>query len=201
MNTLKAEKRELSTKAKKLRREGYVTGNVFGREMKESLPIKLNKFDVDKILKDNGKGSQVMLEVDGQTYDALIKEIDFNALKHEVIEIDFQALVSNEKVHSVAEIFLLNHENRGGGLVQQILHEVEFKALPAALVDKIELDVGNLKLGDSIKVKDLAIASNPDIELKTDPESTIVVVTEVKNKEEDTAADDTEAEEAAETTK
>ncbi len=201
MNTLKAEKRELSTKAKKLRREGYVTGNVFGREMKESLPIKLNKFDVDKILKDNGKGSQVMLEVDGQTYDALIKEIDFNALKHEVIEIDFQALVSNEKVHSVAEIFLLNHENRGGGLVQQILHEVEFKALPAALVDKIELDVGSLKLGDSIKVKDLAIASNPDIELKTDPESTIVVVTEVKNKEEDTAADDTEAEEAAETTK
>ena len=90
MNTLKAEKRELSTKAKKLRREGYVTGNVFGREMKESLPIKLNKFDVDKILKDNGKGSQVMLEVDGQTYDALIKEIDFNALKHEVIEIDFR---------------------------------------------------------------------------------------------------------------
>ena len=179
MNTLKAEKRELSTKAKKLRREGYVTGNVFGREMKESLPIKLNKFEVDKILKDNGKGSQVMLEVDGQTYDALIKEIDFNALKHEVIEIDFQALVSNEKVHSVAEIFLLNHENRGGGLVQQILHEVEFKALPAALVDKIELDVGSLKLGDSIKVKDLAIASNPDIELKTDPESTIVVVTEV----------------------
>ena len=201
MNTLKAEKRELSTKAKKLRREGYVTGNVFGREMKESLPIKLNKFEVDKILKDNGKGSQVMLEVDGQTYDALIKEIDFNALKHEVIEIDFQALVSNEKVHSVAEIFLLNHENRGGGLVQQILHEVEFKALPAALVDKIELDVGSLTLGDSIKVKELAIASNPDIELKTDPESTIVVVTEVKNKEEDTAADDTEAEEAAETTK
>ena len=201
MNTLKAEKRELSTKAKRLRREGYVTGNVFGREMKESLPIKLNKFDVDKILKDNGKGSQVMLDVDGQTYDALIKEIDFNALKHEVIEIDFQALVSNEKVHSVAEIFLLNHENRGGGLVQQILHEVEFKALPAALVDKIELDVGSLKLGDSIKVKDLAIASNPDIELKTDPEATIVVVTEVKNKEEDTAADDAEAEEAAETTK
>ena len=33
MNTLKAEKRNMQTKAKKLRREGYVTGNVFGREI------------------------------------------------------------------------------------------------------------------------------------------------------------------------
>ena len=33
MNTLKAEKRDLAVKAKKLRREGYVTGNVFGKEL------------------------------------------------------------------------------------------------------------------------------------------------------------------------
>ena len=39
MNTLKAEKRSMAIKAKRLRREGFVTGNVFGREMKESLPI------------------------------------------------------------------------------------------------------------------------------------------------------------------
>ena len=49
-----------------------------------------------------------MLEVDGQTYDALIKEVDYNPLKGYVDEIDFQALVSNEKVHSVAEIHLVN---------------------------------------------------------------------------------------------
>ena len=35
MTTLKAEKRDMSTKAKKLRREGYVTGNVFGREISQ----------------------------------------------------------------------------------------------------------------------------------------------------------------------
>ena len=40
MNTLKAEKRTMDTKAKRLRREGYVTGNVFGREMEGSLPVK-----------------------------------------------------------------------------------------------------------------------------------------------------------------
>ena len=41
MTTLKAEKRDMSTKAKKLRREGYVTGNVFGREIEGSIPVTL----------------------------------------------------------------------------------------------------------------------------------------------------------------
>lgn len=54
-----------------------------------------------------GKGGRVALTVEGKSYDALIKEIDYNTLKREVNEIDF-------------------------------------KALPAALVEKIELDVGDL---------------------------------------------------------
>ena len=40
MNTLKAEKRTMDTKAKRLRREGYVTGNVFGKEMEGSIPLR-----------------------------------------------------------------------------------------------------------------------------------------------------------------
>ena len=136
MNTLKAEKRDMTTKAKKLRREGYVTGVIYGREMKESIPLQMEKPAVERILKTNGKGSQVMLEVGGETYDALIKEIDYDSLKGQLLEIDFQALVSNEKVHSVAEIILLNHEAVQAGVVQQMLQEVSYKALPAALVDK-----------------------------------------------------------------
>ena len=41
MNTLKAEKRSMDVKAKKLRREGFVTCNIFGREIKESIPVKI----------------------------------------------------------------------------------------------------------------------------------------------------------------
>ena len=39
MNTLKAEKRSMDIKAKKLRREGFVTGNVFGKKLAESIPV------------------------------------------------------------------------------------------------------------------------------------------------------------------
>ncbi len=193
MNTLKAEKRDMSIKAKKLRREGFVTGCIFGREMKETIPLKMLKGDVEKLLKTEGKGGRVALTVDGQTYDALIKEVDFNPLKGGVDEMDFQALVSTEKVHSSAEIHLINADKLVAGVPQQMLHEVDFKALPSALVEKIELDIGDLKVGDTIRVADLDIAKDKDVDLTTDPEATVVTVTEVRG-----AAAETEDEDAVE---
>ena len=183
MNTLKAEKRSMDIKAKKLRREGYVTGNVFGREMKESVPVKIEKAIVDRLLKTCHKGSQVMLDV------------EFNPLKGQVDEIDFQALVSNEKVHSVAEIVLVGHEKDAGGVLEQLLEEVQFKAYPSALVDKVEVDVSNMKVGDSIKVKDLTLSSDKDVDVMTDPETTVVTLQYVHNN----VPDDDEDEAAAET--
>ena len=183
----------MSIKAKKLRREGFVTGCIFGREMKETIPLKMLKGDVEKLLKTEGKGGRVALTVDGQTYDALIKEVDFNPLKGGVDEMDFQALVSTEKVHSSAEIHLINADKLVAGVPQQMLHEVDFKALPSALVEKIELDIGDLKVGDTIRVADLDIAKDKDVDLTTDPEATVVTVTEVRG-----AAAETEDEDVAE---
>ena len=200
MNTLKAEKRSMDVKAKRLRREGYVTGNVFGREIEGSIPVKMLKTEVDKLLKTDHKGSQVMLEVDGQTYDALIKEVDFNPLAGRVDEIDFQALVSNEKVHSVAEIHLVNLDKLAAGVPQQMLQEISFKALPAALVEKVEVDVGDLKVGDTIRVADLPIAKDKDVDLMTDVDATVVTITEVHVKASDLEAEDADADEAAEAT-
>ena len=51
MNTLKAEKRDMSIKAKKLRREGFVTGNLFGRELEDSIPLKFDKAEIERLLK------------------------------------------------------------------------------------------------------------------------------------------------------
>lgn len=198
MNTLKAEKRDLSIKAKKLRREGFVTGNLFGHELETSIPLKMEKGAIDQLLKKERKGGQVMLEVEGKTYNALIKEIDYNSLKKYVNEIDFQALVSNEMIHSTAEIHLVNLEKLSAGVPQQMLHEISFKALPAALVDKVEIDAGTLKVGDTIKVKDLPIAQNKDVNLMTDLETTVVTVTEVHASAKEEESGEADAEEKAE---
>mgnify|MGYP000186309312 CR=1 FL=1 len=193
MNTLKAEKRSMDIKAKKLRREGYVTGNVFGREMKESVPVKMEKAAVDRLLKACHKGSQVMLDIEGEKMNVLIKDVEFNPLKGQVDEIDFQALVSNEKVHSVAEVVLLNHEKVKSGVVELLLEEISYEALPENLIEKVEIDLDGKTAGDTIRVKDLPIATAEGIHLKTNPEETVVQVTEVHN-----APEEEETEEAAE---
>ena len=193
MNTLKAEKRSMEIKAKRLRREGYVTGNVFGREIEGSIHVKMNAQEVNRILTTDHKGSQIMLEVDGKAYDVLIKEIDYNALARRVDEIDFQALVQGEKVHSVAEVILVNHDKLAAGVAQELLKEVSYKALPSALVDSVKVDLSTLKIGDTVKVRDLDIAKDKDIVLMTDPDTPVVTVTAVHN-----VVPETEAEEAAE---
>ena len=181
MNTLKAEKRSTDEKAKKLRREGFVTGNLFGREIENSIMLKLSKKDVEQLLKVDNKGSQVMLEVDGKQYDALIKDIQYNAMARRVDEIDFQALVSNEKVHSVAEIVIVNHDKVADGVLQENMEEVNYRAYPSALVDKVEVDVAGLKVGDTIRVKDLSLAKDKDVDIKDDPEAVVLTVVAVHN--------------------
>ena len=197
MTTLKAEKRSMDVKAKRLRREGYVTGNVFGKKIQGSIPVKMEKKDVDRLLKNETKGGQIMLDVEGEVYDVLIKEVDYDAMANQVVEIDFQALVSNEKVHSVAEIHLVNLEKLSSGVPQQMLQEISFKALPAALVEKVEVDVGPLKIGDTIRVADLPIGKDKDVDLMTDLDATVVTITEVHVKASDLTSDE-EEEEAAE---
>ena len=194
MTTLKAEKRDMSVKAKKLRREGFVTGNLFGKNIKGSVPVKIEKKEAERLLRDNDKGSQIMLEVAGESYDVLIKEIDYDSMKNQVTEIDFQALVSGEKVHSVAEIVLLNKEKVIEGVLEQMLEEVSYRAVPEHLVDKVKIDVGDMREGDTLRVKDLEIAKNKDIEILTDLDAVIVNVLESRKEAEETE----ETEEAVE---
>ncbi len=197
MNTLKAETRTKDVKAKKLRREGYITGNLFGREIDGSILLKMSARDVDRLLKTDNKGSQIMLNVEGKEYDVLIKEVQYNPLASKVEEMDFQALVSTEKVHSVAEIILQNTEGIAEGVLQEELTEISYEALPADLVDKIKIDVSSMKIGDTLRVGDLDIAKNEKIHLKTDENALIAMVTAVHNTVADDTAED-EAEEAAE---
>ena len=163
MTTLKVQRRNMETKAKKLRREGYVTGNLFGKEIEGSIPLQIEKQEAERIERECMKGSQLYLELDGKTYDVLIKEMDYRPMDHQILEMDFQALVKGEKVHSVAEVILLNKEKVTEGVLEQLLEEIAYKATPEELVEKVEIDCAALRLGDTLKVADLDIAKNDKI--------------------------------------
>ena len=176
MTTLKVQKRDTEKKAKALRREGFVTGTLFGKNIKETVLLQIDKKEAERIHRECLKGSQLNLELDGKTYDVLLKEIDYDGLKREIYEMDFQALVKGEKVHSVAEIVLCNRDKVQEGIVEQLLSEVSYKTTPENLVDKIEVDCASLKLGDVLKVSDLAIAKNKKVDIQTNPDAPVVSV-------------------------
>ena len=191
MTTLKVQRRNMETKAKKLRREGYVTGNLFGKEIEGSIPLQIEKQEAERIERECMKGSQLYLELDGKTYDVLIKEMDYRPMDHQILEMDFQALVKGEKVHSVAEVILLNKEKVTEGVLEQLLEEIAYKATPEELVETVEIDCAALRLGDTLKVADLDIAKNDKIDLQTDLDAPIVSIlasnNEVPEDEEESA--------------
>ena len=191
MTTLRVQRRNMETKAKKLRREGYVTGNLFGKEIEGSIPLQIEKQEAERIERECMKGSQLYLELDGKTYDVLIKEMDYRPMDHQILEMDFQALVKGEKVHSVAEVILLNKEKVTEGVLEQLLEEIAYKATPEELVEKVEIDCAALRLGDTLKVADLDIAKNDKIDLQTDLDAPIVSIlasnNEVPEDEEESA--------------
>ena len=191
MTTLRVQRRNMETKAKKLRREGYVTGNLFGKEIEGSIPVQIEKSEAERIQRECMKGSQLYLELDGKTYDVLIKEMDYRPMDHQILEMDFQALVKGEKVHSVAEVILLNKEKVTEGVLEQLLEEIAYKATPEELVEKVEIDCAALRLGDTLKVADLDIAKNDKIDLQTDLDAPIVSILASNNE----VPEDEEAEE------
>ena len=190
MTTLKVQKRDMGTKAKRLRREGYVTGNLFGKDMEGSVPLQIEKKEAERIQRDGLKGSKLVLDLDCKKYNVLLKELDYDTMKRQILEMDFQALVSGEKIHSVAEIIFHNKEMVVDGVLEELLTEIEYKAVPEALVERVDIDCSKLKVGDSLTVGDLEIAKDKDIEIVTHLDTPVVNVVASHN----AVADEEEAE-------
>ena len=157
MITLKAEKRNPNVKAKKLRREGYVTGILSGKEMKEPVALQFNGAEAAKFIKANKEGTQVYLDIEGEKVDALVKNIDYNPIEKQLMALDFQALVAGEKVSTTVAV-KLEHTDMVQGIVEQEMEEIHYKADPAHLLDPIEIDLAKLPQGTkTLYVKDLKL--------------------------------------------
>ena len=189
MTTLKAEKRDLSVKPKKLRREGFVTGSIFGKDIDGSVPVMMNAHDTELALRTVGKGSRVVIDLDGDKKNVLIKEIQKYPLKNQLIEIDFQELVKGEMVNSIAAVVLENESSVKEGIAELVEKEIHYSALPDSIVDKVVVDCTSLKVGDAIKVGDLDLAKDKNIKIKSDLDAVIVNVIMAKETAEDIAAD------------
>ena len=195
MTTLKTTKRNPEVKAKKLRRDGFATGVLYGREMDENIPLQFSAVDASRFIKSHKEGSQVILDFGDTKTSAIVKNIDYDAMKRQVMALDFQALVAGEAISTTVPVKL---ENEGAvqGFVDQELTEIHYKADPAHLLEPIEIDLTKFHTGDALYVKDLCLEEK-GAQLITPADSLIFHIADhAKNME--IAEDETADEEAAE---
>ena len=193
MMTLAAEKRDPEVKAKKLRREGYTTGVLYGREMKENVALKYAEKDALNFIKKAKEGAQTMLDISGEKVDALVKNIDYDPLSKKILALDFQALVAGEVVAATVPVTFLNEEVVQGVFEPEIT-EIHYKADPAHLLDPIEIDLAKLPQGTkTLYVKDLKLEEK-GVTVTTTADSQLFHIGEyTKAEEEDEKAEETPA--------
>ncbi len=181
MLTLPVEKRESAgTKAPVLRRAGKLPAVVYGPHQ-ESTAISIDARAFDKVLRDAGESSIVMLSGLGMgELPTLIHEVDLDPLTNRPRHIDFYAVTKGEKVEVSVELEFTGESPavKAGMNIVKVLHEIEVKADPMNLPKSVTVDVSSLAaVGDQIHVRDLVLPS--DVELVTEPEDVVALVQEV----------------------
>ena len=166
MYVVTADNRDSSAKVKKLRSQGIVPGCIYGGKLEETLLIQVTAGEAARLAREKAIGTQVLIEFGGQKQSALIKEISANQLANTIEHLSFQSLVADEPVNAVAQIVLLNEESVSD-IVRQTLYEIPIRALPANLIEEIRIDLTGMEAGTAMRVEDLDIANNPDVELQT----------------------------------
>lgn len=195
-STLKAEKRKvLGRKVKKLRREGVLPANIYGKKIK-SLSIKFPVVDFEKVYKAVGETGIVEIAIGKQKRSVLISNVQLDPVTDKPIHIDFHQVDLKEKTTADVPIELIGEspaEKQGLGTVVQSINEIEVEALPKDLPDKFEIDLSKLtEVDQTVQVKDLVVDTKK-VKILAEAEQIIVKV-EPPRKEEEVAPPPSEEE-------
>jgi len=158
---LKAKNRQEngSAVARKIRRSGRIPGVLYGRAGK-AISIDLDAMDFALGVKGISESTIVKVDVDGKLYDAFVKDTQRNILDGKVLHVDFYEVESGVSVRTRVTIQLKGTAAgvREGGVLEFPLHDLEVECLPKDLPERIELDISNLGVNQSIHVRDLVLA-------------------------------------------
>lgn len=197
---LKVEKREvLGKKIKKLRKEGILPANIYGKDL-ESLAVQLPYKEFETVYKQVGETGLVDVLVDGKTRPVLIHNVQVNHMKKLTLHADFFQVNLKEKVKTMIPIAITGEAkavSQNIGLLMQQISEIEVEALPEDLPEKIEVDIENLaEIDQQILVSDIATPNG--VTILTDGGQVIVKIAELVSKEaEEQAQQEAQASETA----
>lgn len=156
----------------------------------------LNRRDFEIVLA-HGHGL-FTLKVEGQDKDfqCVIRELQTEPVLGNLLHADFQGVKLGEKLTLTVPIHLDGTAPgvKAGGIMEFLIREVEVECLPKDIPDSLVVDISQLEIGDSIRVKDI---EHENVRILDDPEETILLIEHSKIIKELEAAE-AEAEAAAE---
>ncbi len=187
---LKAEKRSaLGTRAnQRLRKLGVVPAVVYGHKQ-DNLALQLNRKELASHI---NKGVHLFnLSFEGHTESALLKDVQYDTFGVEVLHADFARVDLNERV-TISVAIELKGDPKGekdGGVLQQILNELEIDCVVTEIPDIVTIDVSDLGKDESIHVSDIKLGGS--IKILTDLEQLVAKVEEIVEQAADVAEEAT----------
>ncbi|MFH1645095.1 MAG: 50S ribosomal protein L25/general stress protein Ctc [Candidatus Omnitrophota bacterium] len=182
----------------RLRRSGLVPAIVYKKGHK-AVAIKVDEKELFRVLNTSaGENAIITLKIsDGKAVKdktVIVKESQHNPIKDNVVHVDFHEISLKERI-----VVCIPVETKGepegvkndGGVLDHVLKELEVECLPTDIPEKIDVSVEVMKIGDSLRVKDLSVPET--VKVLTDAEQTVVSVMAPKSEEE---AEEGAAEEA-----
>ena len=191
---LNAESRtEVGKKATKaVRRAEKIPAILYGRSV-QSTPLAIGIKELYRVTHTKA-GSNVLigLKIQGEKAKkdttCLIKEVQRDPVTDEILHVDFTAISLTEKIRIKVPVLVKDGDQsigvKEGGVLDLVQHEIEVECLPTEIPEKIEMSAKDLKIGDSIQVKDLELPPNVTVVMEADE---VVVALHPPQKEEEVA--------------
>jgi large subunit ribosomal protein L25 len=203
--TLEAMKRSDRGKneARRLRAAGSLPAVVYGARIGDAVrvatPVTVDPKTLMRILhSDSGVNTLIKLRVEGAETSVLVKEYQLDPVTNQLLHADFYQLAM-DKLLTVTVPISVKGEPKGvklqGGLLDFVTREIEVECLPADIPEHIDLDVSELELHQSVRVRDLP--PHPKWKAISDGETMLVHI--VLPKAEESAATTAVATDAAAT--
>lgn len=180
-----------TSNAKSLRKEEQIPAVIYGG--KENAHFTVNEVAFSKLV-NTPEVFFIDLDIDGTTFKAIIKEVQYHPVTDRPIHVDFLE-VFEDKAVTVKLPVKLTGNSRGvinGGKLRVVTRKLRVNGLPSALPEFIELDITDLRIGQSIKVD----AINVDGLKFLDASNAVVVA--IKRSRVSVADEEEEGEEGAE---
>lgn len=197
-NLLEAQPRTPGNKndARRVRQGGKIPAVVYGAGQ-DPKTISLDPRQVSRILhSQSGYNTIFDLSLDGEHTKAMIVDWQHEPLKGSLLHVDLKRIAMDQKLTVEVPIVLKGEPvgvKQEGGILEQVLRQVELECLPADIPTSIEMDVSELTFGKVLRVSDLP--QNDKLKYLTDETQPVAHVISIK--EEVAASPEAVAEAAA----